>query len=90
MRIPTNAKTIAFCFFEGSALSVPVGLLIERMPHFTPPEWVGTDYVCVVAFSVLSLFIWSLMSFRDLPFLATIGLFTSLSFVAGLLLPALN
>jgi hypothetical protein len=61
------------------------------MPHFTPPEWVGPIYVLVVALSVLSLFVWTLMSFRDLPFLATIGLLTSLAFVAaGLLLPALN
>jgi hypothetical protein len=91
MQIPTNAKTIAFCFFEGSTLSIPVGLLIERMPHFTPPEWVGPIYVIVVGFSVLSLIVWSLMCFQDLPMLAWMGLNTVLFvFIPILLLPALN
>ena len=90
MTYPTNAKIIAFCFFEGSTLSVPVGALIKKIWDFSPPAWTEPVYVSVVAFSVMSLLVWSLMSFRDQPFLASIGLFTLLSFVAaGLLFPAL-
>jgi len=89
MTYPTNAKIIAFCFFEGSTLSVPVGALIKTIWDFTAPAWTAPIYLSVVAFSVLSLFVWSLMSFRDQPFLATIGLITFLCIAAGLLLPAL-
>jgi hypothetical protein len=89
-RIPTNAKNIAFCFFEGSVLSVPFGMAFSKIRPFTPPEWTEPLYISIVLFSALALFIWSLMSFRDQPFLACIGLITSLCFVgAGLLFPAL-
>jgi hypothetical protein len=89
MTYPTNAQVIAFCFFEGSTLSVPVGALIKRIWDFTPPAWTAPFYLSVVAFSVLSLFVWSFMSFHDQPFLASIGLITFLCVAGGLLLPTL-
>jgi len=89
MRFPTNAKIIAFCFFEGSALSVPAGVLIKKIWDFTAPDWTAPVYLSVVAFSVLSLFVWSLMSFRDQPFLAIIGLITFFCVASRLMLPSL-
>jgi hypothetical protein len=33
-QFPINAKTIAFCFFEGSALSIPAGILLSLSSMF--------------------------------------------------------
>ena len=89
-QIPTNSKTIAFAFFEGAVLSFPVGILLSYIRPFTPPAWTAPVYYSVFLFSDVALLVWSLMSFRDLPRLALIGLVTSLTIiVSGLLLPAL-
>jgi hypothetical protein len=87
--IPTNAKTIAFCLFEGMALSIPVGSYLSQFRHFSLPQWTAPVYGYAVAFSILSLFAWSLMSLRDQTLLACIGLITTLSYFAGVFFPAL-
>jgi hypothetical protein len=90
MRVPTNAKTFSFAFFEGSILSVPVGILLSHILPFTPPEWTAPIYYSAFLLSALALPVWSLMSFRDLPVLATIGLISWVFVIgAGFLLPAL-
>ena len=91
---PTNAKTIAFCYFEGAVLSVPVGVLLSFIRPFAPPAWTAPIYISAVVLSFPSLLIWSLMFRRDQPFLATIGLSTFIVFTAiifvGSLFPALS
>jgi hypothetical protein len=90
MQYPANAKIITFCFFEGATLSVPVGTVIKKVYYFTPPDWTAPVYISLLGFSILSLFVWSLMSFSDQPFLASLGLVTSLSVLAtGILFPQL-
>jgi predicted acyltransferase len=90
MQFRNNPKIIAFCLFEGSTLSFPAGVLIQKNCNFTPPVWTAPIYASVLGFSILSLLVWSLMSFRDQPFLASLGLITLLSLLAaGLLFPQL-
>ncbi len=78
LRFPTNAKSIAFCFFEGATLSIPIGGAISKydLRPFAPPTWMANPYAAVVGFSYLSLIVWSLISLRDQRVLAVTGLLT--------------
>lgn len=95
IEFPLNLRTILFCFFVGSLLSVPCGLLIVvKWELYEPPLWTAPIYCTAVIASLLVLPFWSAFALRDQPFLRRIGLTTSvLAFalvVLGLLFPALQ
>lgn len=95
MEFPLNLRTILFCFFVGSLLSVPCGLLLViRWELFAPPLWTAPIYCTAVIASLLALPFWSVFALREQPFLRGIGLTISAIAVAlvvlSLLFPALQ
>lgn len=92
---PINLRTLLFCFFVGSLLSVPCGLLVVvRWELFEPPLWTAPIYCTAVITSLFVLPFWSAFALREQPFLRCIGLTTSvIAFtlvLLGLLFPALQ
>jgi hypothetical protein len=92
---PSDVRTMLFCFFVGSLLSVPCGLLIVvRWELFQPPLWTAPIYCTAIIASLLVLPFWSVFALREQPFLRRFGLTTSvIAFtlvVLGLLFPALQ
>ena len=92
--VPLNFRTIAFCFFMGSVLSVPFGLLLVITARpFEPPEWIEPFYWSAVLTSFALLPLWSHFVLRGQPLLRRMGLTTFLLllilWIVGSLFPAL-
>ena len=95
MEFSLNLRTLLFCFFVGSLLSVPCGLLIVvRWEIFAAPLWTAPIYCTAVIASFFVLPFWSAFALREQPFLRRIGIATSVVaftlVVLGLLFPALQ
>src|SRR5258708_622077 len=75
---PLNLRTMLFCFFVGSLLSVPCGLLVVvRWELFQPPVWIAPIYGTAVLASFLVLPFWSAFALGEQLFLRCFGLTTS-------------
>ena len=91
---PLNGRTLLFCFFMGSVLSIPVGLLlVVRWELVEPPLWTAPFYSISALGSGVTLPFWSAFALRDQPLLRRMGMTTGVLFfvaiVLGLLFPRL-
>jgi hypothetical protein len=83
--VPFDVRTMAFAYFVGSILSVPVGWLyaIFRL-EFEPPEWTTYFYqVSVIGSVVLLPFLLGLLD--DRPLLKRLGRIVMLLVIIGIL-----
>lgn len=93
--VPVNLRTMAFAFFAGAILSLPVGaILANTVRPFEPPEWTAPIFWSSFLGSLALLPFWSYYALRDQPLLRRIGLRFSLLSVlgcvlSGFLMPAL-
>lgn len=87
---PLNYRTVLFCFFVGSLLSVPCGFMLNFVWElFTPPLWTAPIYVTAVLISLVALPFWSLEMLGDQRLLRQIGILISCISLAGILLALL-
>jgi membrane protein DedA with SNARE-associated domain len=88
--IPLNFRTIVFCFFESSILSIPIGAATTSFRHYTLPEWVAGAYWFTAVASIFLLPAWTLIFLPDIRILRYLAAFTFLSACGiGILFPAL-
>jgi len=89
MKLRWNYKTCLFCFFVGSVLSIPFGLLRNRVwESYTPPSWSQDLAVPVTAISFAILPFWSCFTFSDNRSIWCVGLAISLVVLYLVSLPA--
>ncbi len=75
MKIPLNSKTLLFCWWVGSLLSVPLGAFLFTYREFwIIPLWFGPFYISAVLPSFFILPFWSVFAVGDQPFLKKLGL----------------
>jgi len=92
---PLSYRTILFCFFAGSLLSIPCGILLNGVwEFFEPPTWTQPIYVSSVLVSFVAFPFWCLDVLRDRRLLRRIGIsvrgISVLGVCLGLLFPKLH
>src|SRR3954471_20737726 len=88
--IPLNFRTAVFCFLQGSALSIPVGLATRDIRHYEIPRWLEETVMITALVSLLLLPVWTLVFVPEYRSLRLLAAFTFLLIVTlGVLFPAL-
>lgn len=74
-RVPVNFSTVAYAYFMGSLLSLPIALFLNGtgLRPFDPPDWVAPYYWISFLSSLVLLPCWCSMTLHDLRILYRMG-----------------